>query len=732
MGTISVNPFASPALTLPDGTESQNCVLYVQHSVTGVYGYDWDFGDGTSLSNNTPTVIKWYSTPGTYTVTCDVFGSSGNETVTLTATFADWMYQLTGSTAGMDPLEARISANGGVWYTQSVTVELDLGDGNTVTQSASNPTGNWVDHTYAESGEYTVTATFYYYEGATLVGVQVAEPISVTVTDGQPVAGFTADPLSGEPPLTVEFTDTSVDYGGSIFSRGWAFGDGEYSSDTNPTHTYTEAGDYEVILTVYDNDLNADSYSLNITVGSEPPVGPTAHITTNGLEGINPFELFFNAGTSTPGDAPIVATDWDFGDDETSEAITGIHTYFTPGIYTVTLTVTDANDLTDTDTATVTVLDPEVETNIEPSGDFFDALRYSHRAFTRVILRTPDCQTYELPVVDGSITIDRNAKTRRSADLNIAIDQLGTTSRDALERVTVQSGEIEIYTGVTYEDSSTEEILIARMRIDSLDRQDSASARIGAYDYALMLDEHPVDPATGSTIPAGTDWRIAVRRLIEDTFTWTPCGWNSLFTVHPDVPAWPIPEQSWDNVNRLSTILEWAEAKECDFFNLPDGRFYLAPKTDDGEPVWEVDSGDNGVLVSATQKFSRENQYNAVAISFQVPDDTYESIRAFVVDEDPLSPTRWGGPFGKRVLTLDSIPAADENEARSIAIRKLNENKGATRALSLTTLRNPALLPGQVILVDHPMIRNEHHVIEKVVHQLGRGTSDIECKLSRR
>lgn len=738
MGTIDINPFAAATLVVPSATEPRNCVFRVNHSVTGVYGYDWNFGDGTTQTTYSPTVMKFFATAGTYTVSVTVFGSSGNETATLTATFGGWCYQLEQATDyNTDPLYAEVYATAGVYnsYSTPCSVEINFGDGTTVTTTASDttPANMKNGHTYAASGTYTVTATFTYYIGATQVGTQTAAPITVTVSDGQPTAAFTADPVSGSAPLTVSFTDDSSDFGGSILYRAWAFGDGGSSTATNPTHTYTTDGTYTVTLTVYDNDLNADSATATITVGTEPPplVGPTANITTDAVEGFGPFELFFNSGTSTPGDAPITDVLWDFGDGQTSEAFQGAHTYTVPGAYTITLTVTDSNDLSDTDSVVVTVLDPEVTTTIIPSGDFFDALRYSHRAFNRVILRTPDCQTYELPVVDGSVTIDRNAKTRRSADLTIAIDQLGTDTRDALEKVTVQAGEVEIYTGVTYENGDTEEILIARMRVDSLDRQDSASARIGAYDYALMLDEHPVDPAMGSTIPAGTDWRIAVRRLIEDTFTWTPCGWTTLFAVHPDVPAWPIPEQAWDNVNRLSAIMEWAEAKECDFYNLPDGRFYLAPKTDDGEPVWVVDSGDNGVLVSATQKFSRENQYNAVAISFQVPDGTYESIRAFVVDEDPYSPTRWGGPFGKRVLTLDSIPAKDENEARSIAIRKLNENKGATRALSLTTLRNPTLLPGQVILVDHPMIYNERQVIEKVVHQLGRGTSDIDCTLSR-
>lgn len=578
------------------------------------------------------------------------------------------------------------------------------------------------------------------YEGAGVSGPSTgaaSSPVTIygtTAYDGQLVPFQSAMIYGGSTGLVSDSTtflcESNITLSGYPYSLSLALGD-EYNAAEN-------AGALADINLLHQDGTFGTTWEWFSTgyyfrtAAVTPTTGPTAHLTSNVASGTAPLTVTFSGASSTAGDTPIEFYAFETGGEIVSATTTGSEVlYANPGTYTATLTVTDENGLTDTDTLTITVNSSTVTTTIDPTSEFLDALRYSHRAYVRAVLRTPDCHTYDLPVVDGSVTIDRNSKTRRSADLTVAIDQLGTDSRDALERVTVQSGEVEIHTGITYEDGTTEEILIARMRIDSLELEDSASAKIGLYDYALMLDEHPVDPAMGAKIPAGTDWRIAIKKLIEDTFTWTPCGWDELLTVHPDVAGWEIPDQAWDNVNRLSAILEWAEARECDFYNLPDGRFHLAPKTDDGEPVWVVDSGDYGVLVSATQKFDRENQYNAVAISFQVPDGDIESIRAFVVDDDPYSPTRWGGPFGKKVLTLNNIPAATEDEARRIAIRKLNENKGATRALSLKTLRNPALLPGQVILVQHPQITNERQVIEKVVHQLGRGTSDIDCTMSR-
>jgi PKD repeat protein len=62
-----------------------------------------------------------------------------------------------------------------------------------------------------------------------------------------PTANFTHNPSSGDAPLLVNFTDTSS---GTIDTWEWNFGDGNASSQQNPSHNYTAAGNYTVTLTV--------------------------------------------------------------------------------------------------------------------------------------------------------------------------------------------------------------------------------------------------------------------------------------------------------------------------------------------------------------------------------------------------------------------------------------------------------------------------------------------------
>ena len=70
-----------------------------------------------------------------------------------------------------------------------------------------------------------------------------------------PVAAFTTapNPPEGPIPFTVSFTDASSDADGTVQSYAWNFGDGNTSTETNPSHTYTEAGNYTVQLVVTDD-----------------------------------------------------------------------------------------------------------------------------------------------------------------------------------------------------------------------------------------------------------------------------------------------------------------------------------------------------------------------------------------------------------------------------------------------------------------------------------------------
>ena len=68
-------------------------------------------------------------------------------------------------------------------------------------------------------------------------------PLVITPKPKTPVANFWGSPRSGDAPLDVTFTDNTT---GSTTAWNWSFGDGTYSTQRNPEHTYHEAGNYTV------------------------------------------------------------------------------------------------------------------------------------------------------------------------------------------------------------------------------------------------------------------------------------------------------------------------------------------------------------------------------------------------------------------------------------------------------------------------------------------------------
>jgi PKD repeat protein len=158
----------------------------------------------------------------------------------------------------------------------------------------------------------------------------------------------------------VQFTDESTAYNDTIVSWHWDFGDGDTSTEQNPTHTYSSAAYYDVTLTVTGASSAADYETKQVWAGTNQ--NPTADFTytTNDL-----FVDFTD--TSYDPDGTIESWSWDFGDGNTSTQQHPDHTYAADGTYTVILTVTDNGGLTDDTSKPVTV---SGAANIPPTADF--------------------------------------------------------------------------------------------------------------------------------------------------------------------------------------------------------------------------------------------------------------------------------------------------------------------------------------------------------------------------
>lgn len=146
-----------------------------------------------------------------------------------------------------------------------------------------------------------------------------------------PIANFTATPASGTAPLLVTFTDSST---GSITSRTWDFGDGTTSNAQTVVKTYNNLGTFAAKLTVAGMGRSSTATKTISTTATTP----VASFSATPVSGAAPLAATFtNTSTGT-----VTEYIWDFGDGATTSTQTKtnpVHTYASPGTYTVKLTV---------------------------------------------------------------------------------------------------------------------------------------------------------------------------------------------------------------------------------------------------------------------------------------------------------------------------------------------------------------------------------------------------------
>lgn len=140
--------------------------------------------------------------------------------------------------------------------------------------------------------------------------------------------------------LTIQFTDVSE---GNPNSWYWDFGDGTYSTEQNPLHTYAEPDIYEVTLSIIAGDSScASSVTQEVRAGNPSGGGDCyALFDANPLDGDSIIMTYQFTDLSTGSNGfPVETWYWDFGDGTYSTQQNPVHTFEDEGEYEVCLTIT--------------------------------------------------------------------------------------------------------------------------------------------------------------------------------------------------------------------------------------------------------------------------------------------------------------------------------------------------------------------------------------------------------
>ena len=299
---------------------------------------EWNFGDGTD--NSTEKNPKHtFLTEGNFNVVLTAINGTVNNSTSTTITVSKApepsVVPVANFTSNISEGNAPLTVQfNNTHADNSTTWNWDFGDGSYSTEP--NPI-----HTYSAPGNYTVSLRATNTNGvnpknATLIAYK--KPVL-------PVADFdTGDVHGGYSPFTMSFKDLSKNATGWY----WDFGDGATSAEQNPTHTFYNnelvsymtleypSANYLVTLTAI-NENGTDNKSQDVTIYAEMPYSEAMFDCTP--EEKNPLSVQFTDHSDSTTDM-VMFWNWDFGDGTTSREQNPVHTYQSPGNYTVTLIAT--------------------------------------------------------------------------------------------------------------------------------------------------------------------------------------------------------------------------------------------------------------------------------------------------------------------------------------------------------------------------------------------------------
>ena len=319
-----------------DGVEAP-CEVLFENTSTEATSFRWTFGDGEESKEKSPKHI--YLNAGTYEVKLYATGKGGTSSKAKSVFVkppkveppeppqkpeADFTFSLKNATAPCKVLFTSTS-------TGADSYSWDFADGTV----KNDYTSDTISHKYLNGGTYTVILTAKNAAGTNQTQKNVVIPdepqpdgvVAAFVIPDAPQGGYVA-------PCTITF----VNHSQNADTYKWTFGDGQSSTEEDPSHLFSAGGSYEIKLKAT-NTATGESkeYKESIVIKNEPfeppPDPPIANFSVTGDNVYAPATVTFtnlslNADTYQ----------WTFGDGtaESTEKNPS-HYYADHGSFTVTL-----------------------------------------------------------------------------------------------------------------------------------------------------------------------------------------------------------------------------------------------------------------------------------------------------------------------------------------------------------------------------------------------------------
>lgn len=309
----------------------------------------------------------------------------------------------------------------------------------------------------------------------------------------------------------------------------------------------------------------------------------------------------------------------------------------------------------------------------------------------------------DLSILGGDVQLDATADVR--ATLELTVDGTGMWPQSSTGLLTPYGNEIFVQRGVvTSADGSAELVSQGYFRIYAVDQDETPDSpiTISARDRMSGI----VDARLESPVQffAGQSVSDAFTQLVQDVYP------TATIVFDFDAAGTNLGANQVADEDRYGFLLDLARAHGKVMYWDYAGRLQVKSAPDPSVPVFTVDEGPHGVLVRLRRTLNRDGVYNAVVAMGEAPSED-DPVRAVARDDDPNSPTFWGGRFGKVPRFFFSAFLRSDLQAASAAQAMLQRSIGLPYNVDFTAVPNPALEPLDPVLINH-RDRSELHVIE--------------------
>lgn len=347
-----------------------------------------------------------------------------------------------------------------------------------------------------------------------------------------------------------------------------------------------------------------------------------------------------------------------------------------------------------------------------PTSDrFLPRLGEAHIPVTEVKLFKTDGSVVTLEHTGGSVPVDRGQTIRRTCTVTTA--DVSLIPRTPVDELATYGARLRIARGVTYGDGSQELVPLGVFRLDSVDG-DPADGPVtvqGKSLEACVADDKLTEPwkSTGTVVGAAT---ALIQRSLPTA---------DVISLVADAP---IGARTFDvEADPWAAVQEIVAAAGAECYTNADGVFVIASLPDllTTPAAWEVAARDGGVYVQGSRAMSSDKVFNGILARGENTEENVAPVSYLATDDDPNSPTYWGGPFGRRPDFYTSSTLTTVNACAQAAGLKLAAGKAPNASGDFSALPNPALECGDVIRVIHPDGTRELHQVQSFSVPLDTG-----------